>query len=298
MGYAVTDTVLSPAASHNLTDLATVKDELSLDASNTSDDSWLTRAIAQVSRAIARHIKRPVAPEVVQDAFDIQQDPYPYQTPGGFAQLQLTRWPVLNVASVVQTLAAGVTQTLQAGLDYRVDFKTGQLLRLNPWTGTATLWEAIPVTVVYTAGYGVIVQEAHTVPAAPYQVTVYQNAAFSCDQSVAYANGAALTPVPANPAQGQYSVAAGVYTFNPADDGQALTFTYATLAVPDDLIEICLRLITGRYSAKDRDPNLVQQDTPGVGSQRWWFGNTPGQKGAFAPDIEAALDDYRTPTMA
>lgn len=304
MAYSVVTTVLSSAVSYNLTDLPTVKDELSIGSSDTSNDTWLTRAIAQVSKSIARHTKRVFAPEYVQDVFDVQQDPYPYQTPGGFAQLELTRWPVLAVTSVVQTLtpgslAVGATQTLTQDKDFRLDPATGRLLRLSPFTGVGTTWEALPVTVQYTAGYGALVQETDTVPAAsPHQVTVSQASAFSCSQSVSYANSTALTPVASNPAQGQYSVAAGVYTFNAADAGQALTFAYATVAIPDDLVEICLELITGRYKAKDRDPALIQQDTPGVGTQRWWCGGSPGQKGEFPPDIEAALDEYRVPTVA
>lgn len=298
MAYSAVTTVLAAAASSSLTDLATVKDELSIDEANTSDDAWLGRAIRQVSMAIANHTKRVFPPELVQDAFDVQQDAYPYQTPGGFAQLELTRWPVLTVLSVVQTLGPGSTQALTEGTDFRLDPATGRLLRLNAFTGTGSLWEALPVTVQYVAGYGATLQEVHPVPVSPHQVTVSQAATFSCDQQVNYANGAALLRVAAAPAQGQYSVAAGIYTFNVADVGQSLTFAYATFSTPDDLVEVALRLITSRYKSKDRDPALVQQDTPGVGTQRWWFGGAPGQKGPFPPDIEASLDAYRMPVVA
>ena len=299
MGYSIVTTVLSAAASYDLTDLATVKDELAIGADDASDDSWLARAISQVSRSIERHCKRPFAPELICDVIDVEQDPFPYQTPGGFKALQLSRWPVLGVVSVVQTLSASTSQTLTEGVDFRLDAKTGQLLRLNKWLGVVTLWEPVPVTVIYTAGFGQLVAETGTVPqAAPYEVAVSQAAAFSCAQSVAYADGAALTPVSANPAQGQFAVSDGAFTFNAADAGQALGFAYATVSIPDDLVEICLRLITARYSAKDRDPNLIQQDTPGVGIQRWWVGGSPGQKGSFSPDIDAALDEYRVPTLA
>lgn len=303
MGYSVVTTVLAPAASQNLTDLAAVKTELALPAADTSNDAWLTQATTQVSAAIARYCKRAFAPEQVQDVFDIEQDPYPYQTPGGFAQLELTHWPVLQVTSVVQTLAPGApptTQTLIAGTDYRLDGRTGRLLRLNPFTGVGTLWEAIPVTVIYSAGFGALVRETHAVPATPYEVTVTQAAAFSCDIGVSYANGTPLTPVPTSPAVGEYAVdiATGIYTFAAADTGQNLSFVYATLQVPADLAEMCLRMISSRFSAKGRDPALVQRETPGVGTERWWFGGAPGQKGAFPPDIQAALDDYRVPTVA
>jgi hypothetical protein len=299
MGYAVVTTVLAPAVSYNLTDLNTVKDELSIDADDTANDSWLGRAIAQLSTSISNYTKRVFAPETVQDVFDVQQDPYPWQTPGGFAQLELSRWPVLAVASVVQTLALNTLQTLVAGTDYRLDPATGLLLRLNPFTGAATTWEAVPVTVVYTAGYGALVQETDSVPAsAPYQVTVQQAAAFSCDAQVAYASGALLVRVAASPLQGQYSIAAGVYGFNAADEGQALTFAYATSAIPNDLVDAVLQLITGRFRAKGRDPALIQRDQPGLGTERFWFGGAPGQKGPFPPDITAMLDTYRTPTVA
>jgi hypothetical protein len=306
MGYSVVTTVLSAAASYSLTDLATVKDEISIDTADTSNDAWLGRAIVNVSQAIASHTKRVFAPEQVQDVFDIQQDPYPYQTPGGFPQLELSRYPVLSVASVVQTLAPGnaaltpptqaVTQALVQNTDFRLDPATGRLLRLNPFTGVGTTWEALPVTVVYAAGYGDQVSETHDVPASsPYQVTVAEADDFSCDLGVAYANGTALAAVPASPAQGQYAVdtETGVYTFNSADAGQLLTFDYATFVVPSDLEDVTLRLITARYSAKDRDPALIQDEQPGVGVRRYWFGGAPGQKGPFPPDIEAQLDAYR-----
>lgn len=297
MSYSVVTTILSAAASADLTDLATAKDELSI--TDASSDAWLTRALAQVSAAIGVYCKRGFAPECVQDAFDIQQDPYPYQTPGGFPSLELTRWPLLGLVSVTQTIALGTPQTLVQDTDFRLDPTNGRLLRLNPFTGVVTLWEALPVSAVYTAGYGALVQESHTVPGTPFQVAVAQASTFSCNQQVSYANGTVLTPVAANPAQGQYSYTpAGLYTFNPADAGQSLSFAYATLSVPDDLVDATLRLVTARFKAKDRDPALIQRDQPGLGTERYWFGGAPGQKGPFPPDVQALLDAYRTPTVA
>lgn len=296
MGFSVATTVLAGAYSQNLTDVATAKEELSIPSGNTSNDTWLTRAIGQVSRAIASHTKRTFAPEYVEDAFDIEQDAYPYQTPGGVAHLPLTRWPVLAVQSVVQTPAPGSSQTLVVGTDYRIDMATGMLLRLNPFTGAVTTWEATPVAVRYVAGYGLYVTEAGTVPAsAPYAITVSAAAAFSCAKGVTYADSSPLTLAASSPAAGQYSVARGVYTFNAADAGKVLTITYATMAAPDDLTEACLRLVSGRFSSKGRDPSLIQRDTPGVGTERWWFGGAPGQKGAFPPDIAGMLEPYCMP---
>lgn len=302
MGFSVATTVLSRAASLDLVSLEAAKTELDLGSRDTGKDAWLGLAIKQISGAVRVHCNRVFVPELVRDQFDIQQDPYPYQTPGGFAQLQLSRWPVIGGVSVVQTLASGAspsTQLLIEGKDYRLDAAAGQLLRLNPWTGTGTSWEAIPVAVTYVGGYGAMALENHAVPATPpYQVTVDAAGAWGCDIGVTRPDGDALVRVAGVPAAGQYTVTAGAYTFSDADAGAALAFSFATVAVPDDLAATCLRLITARLKARGRDPNLIQRETPGVGVERWWFGGAPGQKGRFAPDIEAELADYRMETIA
>lgn len=88
--------------------------------------------------------------------------------------------------------------------------------------------------------------EAHSVPApsGPYTVSVTNSATWVADFGVTYAaTGQPLTPVASGPAQGQYSVAAGVYTFAAADDGAAVLINYtytqadvgSTLIVPNNL---------------------------------------------------------------
>lgn len=299
MAYSTVSTVLSAAAREDLTDLATVKSELQIQPATTANDTWLTRAIARMSSMMANYTNRTLVPELVQDVVDIDRDPYPAQTAGGFAQLQLSRWPVLGVVSVVQTLSVTQSQTLIEGTDYRVDAANGQLLRLDAYTGVGSTWEARPVTVIYTAGYGTIVNESHAVPASsPWQVTVASAATFSCDQQVRFTSGTALTRVTGAPAAGQYSVANGVYTFAAADAGKVLTFTYAAALIPDDLVDICLRMVTARFHARGRDPMLMQRETPQVGNERFWVGGTPGQNGPFPPDIASALDTYRVPVLA
>jgi hypothetical protein len=142
------------------------------------------------------------------------------------------------------------------------------------------------------------VAEEGLVPAdAPYQFTVEEAATFSCDQSVAYSGGAPLMRVKSNPAPGQYAVAAGVYLFNAADAGVALDFSYGTVAIPADILDVALQVITSRYASKNRDPLLVQQDTPGIGLQRWWIGTTPGQNSPFPPDLEGILQPYQMPVV-
>jgi hypothetical protein len=80
-----------------------------------------------------------------------------------------------------------------------------------------------------TYAYPVISDEAQTVPAgAPYQLTAAQPlGAWVQDQGVSYAtSGAPLTSVAGNPTTGQYSVAAGVYTFSAGDANAAVLISY------------------------------------------------------------------------
>ncbi len=73
--------------------------------------------------------------------------------------------------------------------------------------------------------------ENGTIPATPYQVTVTNSATFGIDLGVIFsATGLPLTRVASSPATGQYSVAAGVYTFAAADTtlGVKISYTYTT----------------------------------------------------------------------
>jgi hypothetical protein len=295
MSFLAITTVVSAATSRDMTDVETAKTELGITLP--TNDAWISKAISQISRAIQTYIKRTLVPEVVQDVFDFQSQPQRHRRSLGLPELQLTRWPVLSVVSASQLQSDGTMLALLEGTDFRVNYETGTLLRLNT-SGYSAFWETLPLTVVYMAGYGAKATEVQAVPAAPYKVTVAQSAAFSCDQSVIYPSGTKLTRVSGSPTVGQYSVAAGIYMFAAADGGQSLTFAYGTKGLPDDLVEVCLRLINARYRAKDRDPALVQIETPGVGTQRFWVGRTPGQSSAFPPDIEHMLDEYLMPVVA
>jgi hypothetical protein len=70
--------------------------------------------------------------------------------------------------------------------------------------------------------------EADTVPASsPYTVTVAHAATFVADYGVVYAaTGLPLSLVASAPGAGQYSVSAGIYTFNAGDAGKAVLVNY------------------------------------------------------------------------
>jgi len=84
--------------------------------------------------------------------------------------------------------------------------------------------------------------EQHSV--ASGSATVTNSATWVADFGVVYVStGVPLTPVASAPSVGQYSVTAGVYTFNVSDNGQAIFFTYtytqatvgSTIVVPNSL---------------------------------------------------------------
>jgi hypothetical protein len=88
--------------------------------------------------------------------------------------------------------------------------------------------------------------EADTVAASsPYIVTVVNSATFVGDQGVVYAtSGLPLTKVATTPSAGQYSVAAGVYTFNAADAGKNVLVSYTyTLAGAGQKLAIANQLL-------------------------------------------------------
>lgn len=77
------------------------------------------------------------------------------------------------------------------------------------------------------------IQEAGTVPAAgPYTITVAHAAAMTAKAPVVKIGGTTLTQVGSAPAAMQYSVAAGVFTFNSAQANAAVVIDYQYLVDP------------------------------------------------------------------
>ena len=87
---------------------------------------------------------------------------------------------------------------------------------------------------------------------------------WASDLGVTYAeSGAPLTAVAAAPAAGQYSVAAGVYSFAAADAGASISLSYGY--VPQDLAQAALELAAERFRAAEhigvRSKSLGGQET-------------------------------------
>lgn len=295
-------TVTVPAASYDLTDLATVHDELSINTTDTSNDGFLQRAITQASSVISSYCNRVFQVETLTDLFYLERNSSLFVRPRDPQPLQLSRWPVVAVSSVTQIQQDGSTKTLTQGVDFKLNASLGWLIRLDSSSGQPTAWEWLSTTVSFKAGFTKpIVNEAVSIPIAPgpYTITVAKAANFVLDNGVLYAGSLLpLTAVASSPAVGQYSVsAAGVYTFNAAEAAIAVLLSYLYSSIPDDLVDACLRLVTARFKSRGRDPYLRSQGE-NIGQQQYWVGPMIGQNGALPPEIQAIADNYRVPLVA
>jgi hypothetical protein len=110
-------------------------------------------------------------------------------------------------------------------------------------------------------------QEAHSIPATPYQVTVANSAKFDADLGVTFvSNGQPLTRVASGPATGQYSVAAGVYTFAAADTGKALLISYSYTSTATGQNNIITNNLMGSALSFQVD---FYQAAPNVAGAQW-----------------------------
>lgn len=135
--------VTTPAASKDLTLLATVKTELGI--TGTTDDAWLSVQIQQASAFAVAYCNREFAKETLVDTF----------RPDAAANyLSLTRWPVVTIGSVVED-----DETLTAA-DYEVDPAAGMLYRLDG-DDERRRWAIAKIVVTYEAGYVLLTDLTH-----------------------------------------------------------------------------------------------------------------------------------------
>ncbi len=151
-------TVVTPAGSYDLTDLTTVKDELSIKSTDTSNDSFLGRGITQVSKAIANYCNRVFPVETVKDVIYLDRNLL-LRVNVASVTLQLSRWPVTAITSVVEDAGLDSELTLVQNTDYLPDSLTGQLIRIDSTTGLRRRWASRTVTVQYSAGYSIIPED-------------------------------------------------------------------------------------------------------------------------------------------
>lgn len=149
------------------------------------------------------------------------------------------------------------------------------------------------IQVAYFAGGAVMFREVVTVPAGPgpYTATVNQSSLFWADLGQVYYNTpqngqlVQLTLASGPPAQGQYTVAAGVYTFNSADAGQKISIDYGyDAAMPDLQMAAILQVCETLYTRKSI--GLRSQGSPESGTTLY-TNNT------FTSDVLRIVSKYR-----
>ena len=124
----------------------------------------------------------------------------------------------IDVAEFIQSATLKITQA-----DFRASIVNMLLAQATSATG-----QTLPVT-----------GEAWTIPGTPYQVTVAQSATWTEDGGVYdYTAGKWLARVASGPATGQYSVAAGVYTFAAADTTHNLSIVYTYTATTGNTVTL------------------------------------------------------------
>lgn len=268
----------------DLVQLAAVKSWCGV--TTTNDDALLASLISQISRGIYNYINRSfVLPTNVVENYD----------GNGHQQLLLRNWPVGAITSLAvdgqpippaPPLAANSPPQAGFVLEASDDQPPGAMQQLFLRGGYRFHKGRQNVSVAYRAGYE-IVAEAQTVPlSAPYQLTAFAPyGQWAQDTGAAYANGAALTPVAAPNAAGQYAVNAttGTYNFSAADAGQAVTLSYGY--IPADLERCALEWVAERYRYKDR----IGLASKSLGGQE-----TAAYQNKAVPDFVAmALENFR-----
>lgn len=158
--YTFIPSIVTPASSYLLVDLADVKTLLGI--SGTGSDAVLNLWIAQASTTAQSWTNNPFVVETIQDQLYPGSDGWPWTVRRDFSPLRLSRWPLVSIVSVVETIA-NVATTLTLGTDFLADMALGQLTRLQtyspPPSGVAPWpcnWRANPIVVQYQAGYPTI----------------------------------------------------------------------------------------------------------------------------------------------
>ena len=215
----------------------------------------------------------------------------------GTKAMMLPDVPIISVQAlqIYTDVIAASPDGVQAG--YMFDDKSLYLV------GCFLGWSEFPrgaqnVLVSWTAG--LTTSETDFIPAnpGPYTVTPSFGAGFmnvgggalistagwaAVDRGVVYTgSGQALVAVGSNPAQGQYSYAAGVYTFNAADAGQQVTLSYDF--VPADVAQAVVEMV---YLKIQQRPNL------GVRSRSLAGENVAYETNDMTPSVKAMLQPWR-----
>ncbi len=147
-------------------------------------------------------------------------------TPSGGSPINfgLAQEVSLNVQATTKALYGQNNFPVAIGAGTRKMTGKAKLARISGQALGSLFFGATPATGSTLTQFG----ETTTVPASsPYTYSTTNHATFTGDQGVVYAaTGLPLKQVASGPTTGQYSVAAGVYTFAAGDAGAAVLISY------------------------------------------------------------------------
>ena len=228
-------------ANEQLTTLTNLKAWLGIPAETTTSDEELRRLIRAGSSFVLNYLNRSsLGGREVSEIYDGY----------GNGWMMLRNWPVLSISSLV----IGGSQTIglspspgQSGYQLESYEQAGGAQRINLFGSVFPRARGL-IAVTYRTGF--VQTERYTIPAAtPWQLST--TSTWLTDEGVSYADGSgALTEVTADPEEGEYAVASGVYTFAEADASKDVDIAYAY--VPADIEQAVIELVGERYKIKDR----------------------------------------------
>lgn len=246
--------------------LALAKSHLNVEASFTDDDLLIGGYITAARQFCERELCRAIYPQT----WLLTLDHFPWFDfrDGTFRQTNRSDWPFytdfwqgitinlpmprcLAVLSITYVDLTGERQTLDPSA-YYVD-TTSEPCRVVPQPGTywpytqQYLPGSVQVTFVASTYAWQIPAEAITVPAAaPYQVTLAQAAKFlQLNQLVNPAGEGSVVP------GSQYSVAAGVITFQAAQAGLTLQANYYAADCPQTIVVAIMQMVADWYANRE-----------------------------------------------
>ncbi len=251
------------------TTLTAVKRFLAL--TTTTDDDILNRLIQSATGYVRGWINREIALSTYTETY----------SGSGSRKQTLDNYPILNV------LALSIN-------GQPVPFKTAFNMPGFTWNAEQVIVDGFRfnecidnVAVTYTAGYQM--QEMGPIPATPSPpqspdttaYTVQVSAVWAADVSVVV-EGITLTRVAGTPAAGQYSVVAGLYTFNVAQQGKVALITYGY--IPFEIEQATIDLVARKYRERDRI-GLVSKGLAGE--------TTAYAQSDMSADTKAMLNQFR-----
>lgn len=286
MSLETLTTVLVPAASYALVDLPTVKTELKINSTDTSNNVWLEGAIDQVSSSIAHHCNRIFPAEQVQDLFYMEW---------GTGVLELSRWPLADFALVPLAAPAQPGDTaLNFGAGYNAAAALPGVLS-GPGLAAGSTFSLSgaalalnqPVAAAMAAGTPIAIgiEAVQAIPASG-GAPVPNVLAATIDYAIDPRKGFLSRLNPATGLRASWEVRPTTVTYSAG---------YAT--IPSDVVVAALRWIAWRWHERGRDPTLKSVAQPMAGTESFWVGGPPSS-GGVPLEVADLLSHYRVPVVA